>query len=340
MTVGRKITELTAQQVEQLQAFRAEWFEVGICTERADRPKAEAAILAMRDEIGVANKRPTVIWCASPATCILADTLLKGRQSLRQSLGQSLRQSLEQSLEQSLGQSLSECWWGQHEAYWIAFYLFCRDILGVKYEAEASRHLDLWRDIAQSCGWWWCFENYVVVSERPTIVRMNTDERLHSDIGPALAFADGWNVYALNGVRVPAQLVDTPAEDLDAGWLMREKNAEVRRELVRKIGIEKICKDLHAVVIDSMGEYELLALDLGDGRRRPYLKMKNPSIGVYHIEGVHPECHTVCDALNWRNHLTPAMIDEVNGAEWSQQGDVILRPHGAKTFRSSPSTLT
>jgi arsenate reductase-like glutaredoxin family protein len=29
--------------------------------------------------------------------------------------------------------------------------------------------------------------------------------------------------------------------------------------------------------------------------------MLNPSIGVYHIEGVHPECDTVEKALNWRN---------------------------------------
>jgi hypothetical protein len=29
--------------------------------------------------------------------------------------------------------------------------------------------------------------------------------------------------------------------------------------------------------------------------------MKNPSVGVYHIEGVSPECQTVAEALAWRN---------------------------------------
>jgi len=63
-------------------------------------------------------------------------------------------------------------------------------------------------------------------------------------------------------------------------------------------------------VIDRKGDYELLLLDLGDGRRRPYLKMRNPSLGVYHIEGVHPDCSTVVEALRWRNgsDLEPELI--------------------------------
>jgi hypothetical protein len=41
-------------------------------------------------------------------------------------------------------------------------------------------------------------------------------------------------------------------------------------------------------------------LDLGDGQKRPYLKMLNPSIGVFHIEGVPADITTVRQAINWR----------------------------------------
>ena len=84
---------------------------------------------------------------------------------------------------------------------------------------------------------------------------------------------------------------------------MKEKNAEVRREIVRKIGIERVCQKLNAKVLDKSlnGIYELLNLDLGDGRSRPYLKMRNPSIKTYHLEGVPIEIDTVEKALNWRN---------------------------------------
>ncbi len=95
---------------------------------------------------------------------------------------------------------------------------------------------------------------------------------------------------------------------MHADTILRETNAEIRREIVRKIGIEKVCKDLNAQPISHYRDevngmnYELLLLDLGDGRTRPYLKMRNPSIGVYHIEGVPPEITSAEQALIWRNY--------------------------------------
>jgi hypothetical protein len=116
-----------------------------------------------------------------------------------------------------------------------------------------------------------------------------------------------------------------------------ETNVEIRREIVRKIGIEKICKDLHAKKIDNKDNYELLLLD-----NRPYLKMLNPSIGVYHIEGVPLECKTVEDALNSRkpDKLRQIPIDEEGGSNWYQQGDVCIWPSNAKTVKNKPIILT
>jgi len=87
-------------------------------------------------------------------------------------------------------------------------------------------------------------------------------------------------------------------------WFLKETNAEIRRELVRKIGTFRIYKELGAVVLDKDDNYELITLNIGDGRHRPYLKMKNPSVEAIHIEGVHPDCKTVKEALTWRNSLT------------------------------------
>ena len=83
--------------------------------------------------------------------------------------------------------------------------------------------------------------------------------------------------------------------------MLTEQNAEVRREIVRKIGIELVCQRLGAKTLDEYGDYELITLELQDGRPRPYLKMLNPSIGTYHVEGVEPGITTVEQALNWRN---------------------------------------
>ena len=48
--------------------------------------------------------------------------------------------------------------------------------------------------------------------------------------------------------------------------------------------------------------YELLEVDLkGQTGAWPYLKMRNPSIPVWHLEAVARECKTVADALTFRN---------------------------------------
>lgn len=138
---------------------------------------------------------------------------------------------------------------------------------------------------------------------------MNQNRNVHNSSGPAIIWHDGEKAYYLNGVKVTQEIVETPAEGLDPHILLEERNAEVRREIVRKIGIERVCDTLKAKVIDRQGGYELLRLYLGDMRRRTYLKMKNPSTGCYHIEGVSPNIKTVKEALSWRNRTVESPID-------------------------------
>jgi hypothetical protein len=162
-------------------------------------------------------------------------------------------------------------------------------------------------------GLWlyWICPNEIVLVPRPALktIPVETDDdwqsrlALHSTDGPAVFYPNGKRAYFINSVEVSAELIETPAEKLDAGLILTERNVNVRREIVRKIGIERICLDLDARRIDSEGDYELLLLDLRDGRRRPFLKMRNPSIGVYHIEGVAPHCQTVSEAIAWRNQI-------------------------------------
>ena len=335
-----KIESLTLDQKALLPAFRSEWFARGVSTERADRAKAEAAILAMRAEIGVTTK-PIFIWCESPATSLLALHVLKSAQwkkfvrdlsskipeltgaslgaslgdslgdslwdslgdslvdSLVDSLRDSLRASLWDSLVASLWDSLGLEWWGQHESYWIVFYLFCRDILGVKYVAKRSHQLDMWRDIAQSCCWWWCYENYVVISERPIVCRMTEQEgRLHCEDGPALAFADGYSLFRWHGVAVPEELICHP-ETISVARIDGETNAEVRRVMLERYGESRYLADSGAMPVHTDGYGTLFRKEIPDdepivmvrvinstpekdGQRKTYMLRVPPTIETAH----------------------------------------------------------
>ena len=144
-----------------------------------------------------------------------------------------------------------------------------------------------------------------IILDRPEQISIKNGV-LHNETGMAIKYRDGWGIYSLNGVTVTKEIVETPADRLDPEIVLREANAEIRREIVRKIGVERLEKKLKPRVLDKWGDYELHDYSEFFPKMRcspVYLKMKNPSIGVWHYEGVNiremsaPTCQA---ALEWR----------------------------------------
>jgi len=132
------------------------------------------------------------------------------------------------------------------------------------------------------------------------------DERgnLHNDKAPALISGQRERYY-LHGVPVEdPKFITTPIEQIDAGRILGITNVDLRREMMRRKGIEQFLTELFHRVIDKRGNYELLQIVLGENIRQfgTYLKMLNPSIGVWHMEGVPNDIRTVDEALLWRNN--------------------------------------
>ena len=188
--------------------------------------------------------------------------------------------------------------YGQHDAHWLGFYDYFREVCGLEKETEKLK--GLWQ-ISKAAGWFFPRENVCFISERHNVLHRNSRGQLHCENGPALAYPDGFCIYALNGVRMQEHHITTPSSRMDAKELLAETNVEVRRELLRKIGIERFEQVAGSKVLDTKGNYQLLSIKLSDNiPDARFLKMLNPSIGVYHIEGVGPECQTVQQAINWR----------------------------------------
>jgi len=222
--------------------------------------------------------------------------------------------------------------WASHEAGWLSYYNFFLEECGIK----ACERLQPLMDLAGNVGWTWFFNGAVVFTEKPVEIHRNAQFRLHNFDGPALHYADGFELYRFNGVTVPKEYADTKADAFTKEQILKETNADIRREIVRKIGIAKAIEILGAKTIDSENGYELLSIELGDNRTRPFLKMKNPSmLETWHVEGVRPECLTVRDAIKFRNQLEsfswPKTLDgaaiatnDVGTVE--QQGDCLVFP--------------
>jgi hypothetical protein len=96
-------------------------------------------------------------------------------------------------------------------------------------------------------------EKFCIISDRPAEIHIQTVNgrgRLHRADGPAKSYRDGWSIYAINGVRVPAQVVMAP-ETLAVEQIQSEQNAEVRRVMISRFGQARYLRESNAVVIDK-----------------------------------------------------------------------------------------
>ena len=302
-----KIEELTPEQEAFLPKWRKRFLEIGIDTKPGNEKKVENCIDYFYQVTN--NKKPKHIWVDSP---LAANILINIWDELDKLPKDYKLETLKKLSKGKKLTSFSTSFWGQQEAYWICFYLFAK-IIRVKYKPEDYKLLLKYLAIAKNSFWYYPFKNVCIIVRKPKTVKLNAQERKHCDGGPAVEFHNGFTLWALNDVVVSKEIAETPAEKLDPGLILKEKNVEIRRELLRKIGVERFLTHTHSKTIDketitiegskTKQNYELLLVGLGDGVEPcPALKMEHASLpGVYLIEFVSRECKTVREALTLRN---------------------------------------
>jgi hypothetical protein len=329
------ITELTPEQEAQIQVYVDRYIEIGKKTDRINREKAIGIMEAFYKNI--LEKEPVpVVFAENPKEAWRMTCVAERFFEENVEVDGTKKQLIDEYDEEK--DKISFIWpylSGSFDSYLFAFYDYALEILKIEIPKEHLEKYNIWKGIMEM-GLIYPLDHICIVSEKPTTIHMN-EKGLHRDLGAALAYS-GENdtlikLYYLNGVEVPESIVMTPAEELDAKLVLTEKNAEVRAQIVKKIGIKKVLSNLDAKSVEkkrieelsedkqkyltstikgnSFREYELLNLDVIDGTYRPYLKMLNPSTGEWHVEGVHPSCMTVEEALAWRDDETTYVSPKV-----------------------------
>ncbi|CAL9657399.1 hypothetical protein SUDANB145_06834 [Streptomyces sp. enrichment culture] len=140
---------------------------------------------------------------------------------------------------------------GQHDAPWLAAFRTDR------------APLDGLALVARSAGWWWPFAKVAVVCERPVALHRDEAGRLDRGDGPALAFPDGFALYAWRGMPVPADfLAELPT--LTPERIRTEENAELRRVMLEHYGYDRYLADSGARPLDRDETGVLWRIDLED----------------------------------------------------------------------------
>ncbi len=127
--------------------------------------------------------------------------------------------------ETALRLALASAVSGQHDAAWLAAFDGARALAGVS-------------AVARAAGWWWPYENVAVISECPRELHRDEAGRLDRGDGPALAYPDGFALYAWRGMLVPADFLEGLGA-LDARRIRTEENAELRRVMLEHYGYDR-----------------------------------------------------------------------------------------------------
>lgn len=135
-------------------------------------------------------------------------------------------------------------------AWWCAsavYYGFCGRI-GFLYALEQKRILRLWLDQCRHCHWWFECDGIVFLSDRPMVLQVDSQGRLHDERSATLAYGDGFSLYAIHGVRLDEDAVLHP-EHIRVNRIEKEIDLEVRRALISVYGQARYIKDSGAILV-------------------------------------------------------------------------------------------
>ncbi len=228
------------------------------------------------------------------------------RSQLSSQLSSQLYSQLSSQLDSQLSSMKKEYFYNSNfNWYWAGYYGFYEYVLNelLPKKRKDFKLFTQYLNHSKEIHYMFPFKDIVFLPDFPKTITVNGRGQLNSQDKPALLYRDTYALYSSNGVRVTKEFCETKPQNFTKDQILKETNADVRREIIRKVGIDRVATLLDFKVIDKHESYELITFDIGDGRIRPYLKMVNPSIGVTHIEGVRPEITTVKDAIAYRNGL-------------------------------------
>ncbi|WP_381792029.1 DUF6745 domain-containing protein [Streptomyces niveus] len=271
------------------------WRSVAAATGAADRPAAEAGIRLAYRTAGLAEPE-RIVWADSPLAGLTAvRSLTEQGRSVRDEVRTKPWAEERRRIHDELGPAGWAEWWGvtgarlwdttralaerirsgitdapttdpadlpgtrqllldavlgQHDAAWLA-----------AFDGRGERLAGL-AEVAAHAGWWWPYEKVTVVCERPVELHRDEAGRLDRGDGPALAYPDGFALYAWRGMPVPADFL-AELTTLDPARIRTEENAELRRVMLEYYGYDRYLAESGAEPIgkDETGILWRIALD-------------------------------------------------------------------------------
>ncbi|WP_156829767.1 DUF6745 domain-containing protein [Methylovulum miyakonense] len=297
------------------------WVQIGLSTEKSDLD--EAILYAHKAyELAGQPKPKLSIKVDSPLAAhyagvigylIISNFPDSVQDSVLDSVRASVRASVLDSVPASVGSdSLQKLLQDSFNNYYLsniysgfpAFATFFRDICGIEID-----RLDILEKLSTIPGWTWWHSDVFVVSQKPCLLKLDNEGRLHSENTPAIQYRDGWSLYYWHGVTVPENWIMDKGS-IDPVTALTWENVEQRRCAAEIIGWDKVLSQLNPTVIDTDSDPmigQLLEVDLPDSGAEKFLKVLCGT-GRHFCLPVPPEMKTAMQASAW----TYGLDDQIN----------------------------
>lgn len=152
-------------------------------------------------------------------------------------------------------------------------------------------------------------KDFAMVSDRPSVLTVDAENRPHNETGPFCAWRDGTGLFAWHGVRVPAWVILHP-ERITVDLIDAEQNAEVRRVMLERFGEDRYLENSKAQLVSKDAFGELYRRELAGDEPLVMVKVLNStpepdgSIKTYWLR-VPPTIQTAHEAVAWTGYMTP-----------------------------------
>lgn len=299
----KRITKLTADQESRFAQYVQMYTKIGLSCEEADWEKFEAGVRRCYHYAGleppkvfVRVQSPIVLaFAASIAAYVISSLRQKDKNSKKavdSAVGSAVHSAVRSNWHNYIG--------GQFWVSWQGFLAFLRDVCDLQFNSDIWDREKAYADAQASACWWRPHKDFVMVCNRPEFIKRDEQGRLHSDRSMSIRFRDGWGLYHWHGVEVSAQIILKPYE-LTATQALGEQNAEVRRVIIERIGMERFLSEAGAISIHKHDMGELFFIDLpGDPDQvLRSVRVKDPSTGRFYFLRVPPSIDRAEDAVAW-----------------------------------------
>jgi hypothetical protein len=265
------IHQLTLDQQSLIQTYREKWREIALAIGPINRQKAAEAV-GLAYSI-LKKKEPQLIFFESVYEAlkntnfkklgrpigrhfwdkIWSSQKLQVEHQLDSRLDYQLKKQLVESLDGHLGQQFVNPLVNQlaHQfdrsiinqlLDWIQPELWACEGCFLDFAVHVLQcHLDakkwlVFQKIVQNCGWIFPCEKSVIICNRPIVLSFDVNHRLHAEGKPAIQFADGYSLYAYQGIQLPEKYGIVPPDQWRVSWISEEQNPEIRQVLLQGMG--------------------------------------------------------------------------------------------------------